>query len=225
MTDNQFDHSESGLPKFFRPLCGLIERHFEVAGDEAEWLADRLMSHGILNGFPYLAFDRTKDIDALSRIDRALLEVRRAYSDAALTTAAKSELFKNLLFGPQLSEPQNSNQDGLRAYANDQGTLNASAFARVSEETETFRKAIADTIEEIRTSPYAKRSLSLVNINAIGLVEGCRFVWKLATGKEAPTRDLNPATKFAVFLADAMDVCGLDADPRSAFLAWARIPK
>lgn len=188
---------------------------------DTEWLADRLMSHGLLNGYAYDVIDGPKDLDALQRVDRALIELSRACSEAAMTGAAFGQVQVALMFGPHLEDP-NRDQQAYLAYARDHGRPNADAFSKITYETTVFREAIAKVIQGIKSDPRAKRSLKLINVEAIGLVGGCRFIWKLATGKDAPRKDLNPASKFAAFLADAMETCKIPGDPRSAFLAWVR---
>lgn len=207
------------LRVFFADLVKLINRHFTVDKERAEWLADRLMSHGILNGYQYNAFDRPKDIAALERVDKALLEIQRATSEAALTDAAQQQLLAAILTGPFDKEPDEVRQEYMKTI----GRENFAHLHSLLYDISTFRDAVRRAIETIRTDSKAKRSLRLVNAEGIGLVQGCRYVWFEATGKIGPYRDLNPASKFAAFLGDAMNVCEIRGDPRSAFLAWTRI--
>ena len=221
MNYNQFDHLGKEQANLYRDLCNVIEIHFGIKGDDAAWYAERLMSHGVLNGFSYSVFEGPKDIRALKRLDAALLEASRACSAAAITGAALLSFQKHLAFCPY-SEKPNEKPEETFAYIEAQGSRNADAFSRITEDVATFRKAISNTIREIEANPHSKRSLSVVNVAAINLVDGCRFVWEIITKRPAPKKDLNPASKFANFLADTMKVCEVGDSPRSAFLAWSR---
>jgi hypothetical protein len=212
------------LPSLFPKLCIVVEKHLDATGEDAEWLADRLMSHGLLNGFVYEVFDRPRDVSALDRVGRALLELERAMSDATITGAAKQALSARLVFGPYHGKAGTA-QDDLKEYIDTHGRKNMDAFHLVSGGANDFREAVKATIAHINKSPLAKRSLSQINSEAVGLVEGCRFVWREAKGRDAPSKDLNLASKFAAFLADVMETCEVDGDPRSVFLAWARLQK
>ena len=212
------------LDPIYRALCNLTERHFREIYSDTEWLADRLMSHGLLNGYAYDVIDGLRDLEALQRIDRALIELSRACSDVAITGAAALRVQHALMFGPHLENP-NRDKEASFAYVEAHGQPNAIAFSKIAYETAVFREAITKVIRGIKSDPRTKRSLKLINVEAIGLVDGCRFIWKMATGKDAPSKDLNPASKFATFLADAMETCEIPGDPRSAFLAWAREQK
>jgi hypothetical protein len=220
MTYNQFDHLDVNQRQFHVDLCNLVEKHFGATGDYAAQLAEALMSHGILNGYKYQAFDGPKDIDALERIDRALTELGRATSSVTITRAALDAAYSHALFGEYSS---GASDEVRRAYVQTLGSQNLKVLSQLFDDVTPFRAAVRRAIEQIKVDPKSKRSLNLVNVDAIGLVGGCRFVWYLATKKKPPFKDVNPASRFAAFLADAMEVCEIEGDARSAFLAWAKI--
>ncbi|WP_368414903.1 hypothetical protein [Falsiroseomonas sp.] len=60
------------------------------------------------------------------------------------------------------------------------------------------------------------------NLQAVGTVRGCRFVWRQRVG-DAPARGLNPASPFGRFLADVLEALGIEANPVAAFDAWRRV--
>jgi hypothetical protein len=212
------------LAAFFRNLREMVERHLGCHDDDASFWADRLMSHGLLNGFAYEVTDGPKDLKALQRVDRALMELGRACSDAAISFNALAGIERALMLGPFL-DVSDAKEEDVEAYMQTHGRANHDAFTRIVGQTAAFRKAVSSQIEDVKSSPYAKRSLTQINAEAIGLVQGCRWVWEASKGRPAPLRDLNPGSKFAAFLADAMETCGIEGEPVPAFRAWAREQK
>lgn len=212
------------ISELFNGLSRVMRVHFESDGDHADFLADRLLSRGILN--PYEVFDRPKDLAALRRIDAALLEITRAMSDAAMTDLARFTLSQSIMFGEFLDRlplaSDSADGKALTAYLDHTGKPDAAALTRIEDGIGRMRAAVARASRQIEKSPRAKKSAARLNADAVGLVDACRFVWELATEKPAPKKDLNAASPFGHFLADVFEVCGVAADPRSAFLAWAR---
>ena len=209
------------LSGFWADWVFVVQKHLGQSGVDVEWLADRFMSHGMLNGPANSVFDRPRDVAALTRVDHALREIERALSDSSLTSAASDLLLTKLLFGPQAGKIHS--QDTLNAYLEEHGRRSAGAFKLIASEPGVLRDAVKAAITDIEQSALATRSFGQMNLEAIAVVEGCRWVWKQATGRDAPSKDLNLATKFAAFLADVMDVCNVEGDPRSALKAWARL--
>jgi len=179
------------------------------------------MSHGLLNGFAHEVMDRPRDLKALRRINAAFLELERAFSEAALTLNTRTLVDMTLLYGPFVREIHDD-PAAAADYARLEGRADLTAFERMIERNGIFREAVSATIGEVETSPFSKRTLSQLDAKAIGLVEGCRWVWWACKGVHAPAKDLNVATDFAKFLADAFEVCGIKSEPRSAYRAWAK---
>lgn len=198
-----------------------MERHLGKTGKDVEWLADRLMSHGVLNGFSYEVREKPKAVQALDRIDRALMELGRACSSAAIDDATWHQLIAAIMFGEFLEHP-NPDRQKARDFIESVGEARGLALIEITRNSSPFRDAVRTVKSRVQEDPKAVRSLSQMNVEAIGLVGGCRWVWENATGKPGPSKDLNPASKFAAFLADAMGAVGIEGEPRPAFLAWAR---
>lgn len=220
MNYRKFDHLDDEQASIHRDLCRVVERHFGITGDEAADHAKGLMSLGAISRFSSEVFEGPKDVSALKRLDAALSEAGRAWRDAGMTMAASNALIQHLHFGPYLANYYKNPEEAL-AYAGEHGSGHAEAFIRITE-VGPFREAIAETIRQIEDDPRTKRSLSVVNVDAIKLVESCRYMWAVITKRLAPEKDLNPASKFAKFLTDVMEVYKVGGSPRSAFLAWAR---
>lgn len=206
-------------PGLFEALCPVVQQHLGVQGEDAEYWAERLISHGLLNGFSYEVMDRPRDLKALRRINAALLELERACSEAAITFSTRARVDMTLLYGPFVREIH-GDPAGAADYARSEGRDDLTAFERIIERNDVFREAVSATIKEVETSPFSKRTLSQLDAKAIGLVEGCRWVWWACKKVHAPARELNPATPFAKFLADAFEACGIESEPRSAYRAW-----
>lgn len=183
-------------------LRAAMGRHFGASGDVAEWLADELVEVGWENPFAVLVFERSKALAALERIDRALSELGLACSEAAMNDPRSW----GGLYGEILSE----------------GAAKGTSWLDVSMNTSHYRKAVRRAVDRIRVDPKGFRSLAQLNAKEVGLVDGCRVIWWYATGRPAPSKDLNPASKFADFLGDAIEAFGLSGEPRPAFRAWVR---
>ena len=200
MKFSQFEHL-GAEGQFYSDLAEVIERHTGASGDQAAWWAERLISHGIMNGFR--VYSRSKDIEALQRLEKAFRQIDIILSDdSPLSEPAHLRLFMEIW-----------HDDGRDAY---------SALLTISENGRKLKSAIKRTISEIEISPKAKASASKINERGIAMVDAARFIWKLATDVDAPAKDLNPASRFGAFLADIFDVCEIPGDPRSAFRAWVR---
>lgn len=226
MKFRQFQHlGEEG--KFFSALAEVVERHTGASGYDAAFLAERIWNHGILNRFR--VYDRSKDVEALSRLDRAIAEVQRVLADGAMTNLARETLSTALFWGPHFgaSEERTIYKDSeegkaLIEYLENYGKRDNTVLTEIEDRGREIRYALGKAIEQIEASPLAKTSATRINADGIGLVDATRFIWKLATNKEPPSKDLNPASKFGLFLADVFDVCGQEGDPRSSFRAWVK---
>jgi hypothetical protein len=65
-----------------------------------------------------------------------------------------------------------------------------------------------------------------IHWKAIHAVEGLRILWWRNTGKNGPSRALNPASRFASYLRDGFDFLDIRANTESAFKRWvATYPK
>lgn len=93
--------------------------------------------------------------------------------------------------------------------------------------TVQFKKeALIRGIEAARANlkengPLTKRTTKTLNIEAIKAVQGAIEAWQRFASTPPPTRALNPASPFGEFLADLFEACMIEADPKSAFRAWA----
>lgn len=223
--DTRQEAIEGALQELYDNLVRTVEIHLCNAGGRGNCFADYLYTRAGLNG--YRVYDLPGDTAALQRIDRAVLDLARAMSDAALTSAAQETLSKNLFFGTHLLNGEGTDSSSATSkrvieYIETDGKANHEAIFRISDALPGIRYALKRTITEIAESPRAKQSASRINAEGIGIVDACRYVWEWAKEKPAPKKDLNPASKFAAFLGDILGCFGNDADPRSAFRAWVR---
>ena len=82
-------------------------------------------------------------------------------------------------------------------------------------------KLVADSDALVDATPETAN----VNWSAVNAVHVLRWLWWRNTGKRAPARALNPASKFYAYLSDGFEFLGVQADPASAFKRWvARWP-
>ena len=81
---------------------------------------------------------------------------------------------------------------------------------------------VASIVEDVGSgideTPFSSRE----NVKAILLVDDARRVWSGHLGAAAPDAGLNPASPFALFLADLFAALNVGAEPRSAFQAWRK---
>lgn len=223
MRYHQFDHLEPVEGDFYRKIAEIVGEHLEVEGDTAAFLGERLISHGFFNR--YQVFDLSKDIAALDRISKALLEISRAMSDVSISPLATETLNQSLLFGgffeSMVANDTAFDAEDFRDYLENTGIKDFDALSRIEADVARIRAGVDKTIDHIKASPLAKRSPSKFNSDAVGVVGACRYIWQLEKQKQAPN-SLNPASPFANFLSDIFEAGGIDAQPVSAFNAWAR---
>lgn len=217
---------EKGKPTW--PLATVIAKHTGVEGAGAAWFADRLHSHGVMNG--YRVYSRAKDIEALRELDVAIAKIQRLIGDdGPLTSLAYERLFMELFHGGHGS---NLSREGVEAdseqgkallnHIEEKGRSDSDFIFMVEERGDAIRAAIKRTVVEVESSPMTRVSATKINESEIALVDAARFIWQLATDTDAPAKDLNLASPFGEFLADVFEVYEMAGEPRSAFRAWAR---
>ena len=223
MSPDRLSHMPPDEAALNRALFEVMKAHFDAHEEFAAFLADALIEHGLENGYALEVMDKTKDNAALERVDKALLELSRALSDAAITPGARMQLGHALTFGPFVEKLplKKDSEEGKRLfdYMDAVGRQNAGAINYIQENVDSLRHAVAQAQSTIAASPYAKDAR--INAQEIGVVDATRFVWSLAL-KKTPPKTLNEASPFGRFLADVFEACGFSANPRSAFNAWTR---
>ena len=227
MKFKQFSHAGE-LGEFLSRLAEVVEKHTETEGDRAAYLAEKLWLYGIFNS--YEVYNRSKDINLLTELDRAIAIIQRVLGDTGpLTPPAYLRLFHEvssrspIKVGEEEAQPDvhlGGQQENLSIY--EVRESNRSALHQIVDHGDTIRAGIKRTNADIETSHRTRSAPSKINLRAIGLVSASRFIWELAQDKAAPTKDLNTASRFGSFLADVFETCRVDGDPRSAFRAWVR---
>lgn len=201
MTYHQFDHLDEEMRNTLRALSEVAEKHFKISGDEAAGVGETIWVLWGSASNPFI--DGPRDLAALERLNRALVETQNAISDDSMTGTTHFMLMAKL-----------SEIDG-----NGRSLENSVSF--FEERISQYRKAIDETRAEIKKSPFTRKSLKKINIEAIILVNACHFICEMR-GFPVPLLDLNPASPFAYFLADVFQACNVIASPRAAFKAWVR---
>ncbi|MCB5200244.1 hypothetical protein LGQ03_13420 [Loktanella sp. TSTF-M6] len=209
------------------PLVQVISKHTQAEGAEAGWWASRIHSHAFM--FGYEVYSRSKDINALVTLDRAVRDIQKVLDDDAMTSLAFKQLLSELgiiyeeeiLKHRHIETVRDGDEDSLSNAGGD-FTHDMRLLYLLEERANSIRTGIKRTISFIEESPLERVSASKINERGISLVDAARFMWCLATDKEAPSKDLNPASKFGEFLADVFAAIGETTDPRSTFRAWAR---
>lgn len=204
-----------------------IDQHLNNLQDTSHRLAGVLLDRAFLQKWP--VYDHPKDLEVLDRLDAAVSEIEELYH-FGLTRAASDTFGARMVHGPHYDGLHNGSiayvdsdeARNMMAYHKETGRKVAFALSTVAEFSTEIHDAITQTKKEIVASKRARKSTSKMNLIGIQLVEATRFVWELAGNREAPTRDLNIATAFGIFLSDVFEACEVDGDVRSAFRAWAK---
>ena len=181
-------------PRTLDPLGEVVARHTGLEGAAAAWFADRLFSHGILNGFR--VYSRAKDIEALQELDRAIATIHRLLQDdGPMTSLAQERLYMELIWGENLKRAQETklesdSSEGRKVlnYIEGQGKSDSSNVTGIVERSSHIRAGIKRTIADIETSRMSKVSAAKLNERGIAIVDAARFIWKLATDCDAPSR-------------------------------------
>jgi hypothetical protein len=145
--------------------------------------------------------------------------------EGRLTQAAQEDLQERLTFGSYLDAVRGgelTTESKVAAFAANEGNVARRTLLGMKPIIPVIRGAISGCRAEVQTSRKARRSVTKINLREIQVVHAARIVWKMATGKEAPPRRLNPASAFGLFLAEVFDACGVAGSPRAAFQAWAK---
>ena len=82
---------------------------------------------------------------------------------------------------------------------------------------------IVDAVRrEIETSDRKRRSLQVIEMDRLQVVEYAVDFWKRFSKREVPTADIKPAQPFTKFLADLFLCFDLNSPPEKAFGSWLK---
>jgi hypothetical protein len=205
------------------PAVDVMLRHLNLTEDKARyWL--NFIAQITYSTEPHI-FDLKRDVENLENLDRALCATLAALDVSAMTQAAQSALWFKILYGPVLDLSGSDTEslvETLRYPPLQRGGKEATdALRAMQDNIPIIREAIRSARRHIEQSPRAKIGTRRINLEGVQLVDCARLVWCEASGKDAPSKSLNPASKFGMFLCDLFEVLEVEGDPRSAFRAWA----
>lgn len=173
-------------------------------------------------------FDLKRDIENLENLDRALSAVLAALDFSAMTQAASDTLGFRMIWGPfsdeliaRSGQKIETFSEEIRSYPERFGQKASGALQTLEDNIQPIRDAIQSTKRHIEKSSRARKGTGRINFKGIQLVNSARDVWRLSTGNEAPSKALNPASRFGKFLCDLFEAFEIEGDPRAAFRAWA----
>lgn len=207
-------------------IAGVMQRHLNVSPAVARFRARGFLEMAF-DDDPYL-FDKTRDLDNLDRLSRALGEAIVALKPDAMTQAARRDLEgaaiyraherflkQDVAYWDMDRTPGGLTGDAALACLRDLDALAELATA--------VRGAIRLTKQVVEDSDRARPSLARLNLRGVQVVEVARRIWATDSGTPAPSgSDLNVAGPFGAFLSDLFEACGIEGDPRAAFRAWSR---
>lgn len=207
------------------PAVDVMLRHLNLAEDKARFWAN-FIAQKTYSTEPQI-FDLKRDVENLENLDRALCATAAALDVSAMTQAAQGILSFKTLFGPVLDLSRYDTESLAETVRNpplQMGGKDALDALRALDETiPIIREAIKSAKRHVEQSPHARIGTQRINLKGIQLVDCARDLWCLATGKSAPSRSLNPASRFGKFLTDLFEVFEIEGDPRAAFRAWAAL--
>ena len=84
-----------------------------------------------------------------------------------------------------------------------------------------IKRFVIEAERAIDATPETKN----IRWDAVHAIDALRILWWRNTGraKEAPSKALNPASRFAAYLRDGFEHLEIKADPLSAFRRWSAI--
>lgn len=210
------------------PALDVLMRHLGLTEDRAFYWADRIAK--FTYGDDPAIFDLKHDVENLERLDRALNAVVAALEMTSMTQAAHDELGFRMIWGPfaeelieKSGELSETFSPDFHSYPDRVGRKATDALHALEDNISTIRDAIVSTKRKIETSTRSRKGTARMNFKGIQLVNSARDVWRLVTGCEAPSKALNPASKFGEFLCDLFIAFEIEGDPRAAFRAWAAL--
>ncbi len=208
------------------PAIEVVMRHLELNENAAFVWVDYIAK--LTYGEDPPIFFLKRDVENLENLDRALNGVLLALDLSAMTQAARDLLLLRMMFGPFYDElitrsgqKSETFSEEFQSYPERVGRRATDALRALEGNISTIRDAIKSTKRHIEKASRAQKGTPRINFKGIQLVNSARNVWHLSTGKEAPSKALNPASRFGKFLCDLFEAFEIEGDPRAAFRAWA----
>ena len=208
------------------PAFDVIMRHLNLNEDQAYVWVDYIAK--LTYGDDPRIFDLKRDVENLENLDRALNAVLAALDFSAMTQAARDTLGFRMIWGPLSDEliarsgqKSETFSEEFHSYPERVGKKAIGALQALEDNIQPIRDAIQSTKRHIEKSSRARKGTGRINFKGIQLVNSARDVWRLSTGNEAPSKALNPASRFGKFLCDLFEAFEIEGDPRAAFRAWA----
>lgn len=208
------------------PAIEVVMRHLDLTEDGAFFWVDYIAKQTY--GSDPQIFDLKRDVENLENLDRALSAVLSALDFSAMTQAASDALTFRMIWGPfsdeliaRSGQKSEAFSEEFHSYPERVGQKASGALQALEDNIQTIRDAIQSTKRHIEGSSRARKGTGRINFRGIQLVDSARNVWRLSTGNEAPSKALNPASRFGNFLCDLFEAFEIEGDPRAAFRAWA----
>ena len=190
--------------KTFSPYFAHLADDLDSAGFEMDWLHTRVL------GNPLDTVRRSKAKKELAKIV------------AALAFMGKHDLgYWMKLMGIIMDAKENGDEladhvDEILKFLLDLQHMEQGVLSRV---LKAFSDSASRAIDQVPNQGN-------IHWKAMDAIDGLRILWWRNTGKDGPSRALNPASRFASYLRDAFDFLEIKANPESAFKRWvAAYPK
>lgn len=208
------------------PAVEVVMQHLDLSEDAAAIWVDYIAK--LTFGNDPSIYDLKRDVENLESLERSLNAVMAALDVYSMTQAAQDALGLRLIWGPfadELIEKSGQKSENFSeeffSYPEKTGRNAAAALQALEDNIAAIRDAIKSTKRQIENSSRSRIGTGRINFKGIQLVNSARDVWRLSTGKDAPNKALNPASKFGKFLSDLFDAYEIGGDPRAAFRAWS----
>lgn len=193
------------MSSWWTAIEAVMRSHLKVAGQDAFRAAKTFEAATYLEVADFA--DVTTDMKAIDVLEIALRKVSPLLND--VSTASMLQMLSYFHHSGRFND-----EEAKR--------LSATLYC-LSHESD----ALLDSIDAARKSlkdggPMVRKSTKTLNIEAIRAVQGAVESWTLFQSAPPPAKALNPASPFGNFLADLLEACSIQADPKSAFRAWAQ---
>lgn len=197
----------------FGELEEVFEKHLDVAGLDLYELADSF--YNLVYSTDYCLFDGPKDLAALDRLTLGLANLDQNVLDQ-MSGAAQELLLMRLRAGTD------DDLNSIREFVSRIDGRYIRAFSEINSLASEIRNIVDAVRAEIDTSDRKRRSLQVIEMERLQVVEYAVDFWKRFSKRDIPTTNIKPAQPFTKFLADLFLCFDLNSSPEKAFASWLK---
>lgn len=191
----------------------VFEKHLDVAGLDLCELADSFCN--LVYSTDYRLYDGPKDLAALDRLTLGLASLDESVLDQ-MSGSARELLLMRFRVGTD------DDANSMREFVSRSDGCYSRVFSEITSMASELRVIVDAVRREIETSDRKRRSLQLIEMDRLQVVEYAVDFWKRFGKREVPTAEIKPAQPFTKFLADLFLCFDLNSAPEKAFGSWLK---